>query len=210
MSGGSDAVASRDGGPTGDAGDAVPGWDAGNATPRQDGAGEAAPIATNCSGAAASAVLAITEVLANPAGSEGLQEFVEIRNLGAGPASLGGLAIEDGAGGDPLPGFVLAPGGFALVVPGSYKPFDGRDPPPRPGTTVVKVEGRIGADGLDARGEPVTLRDQAGRVVSRYGGWVDMSASTWNGKSTHRVARAEACDGPPYWTVRPLPPTPGW
>ncbi len=44
--------------------------------------------------------LAITEVLANPAGPEPQQEYVELRNLGDADVSLGGLRLTDSKGGD--------------------------------------------------------------------------------------------------------------
>ena len=47
--------------------------------------------------------VAITEVLANAAGPEPGQEYVELHNLGAEPVALAGLRVEDSKGGDDLP-----------------------------------------------------------------------------------------------------------
>ena len=60
--------------------------------------------------------LVITEVLANPAGSEYTQEFVEVENLEAEPVSLAGMLIEDKTGSDVLPDVDVPAGGFALIV----------------------------------------------------------------------------------------------
>ena len=153
--------------------------------------------------------LVITEVLANPAGSEYTQEFVELQNLEADPVSLAGMLIEDKTGSDVLPEVFVPAAGFVLVVAASFVADDGKDPVPRDGTVIVPVSGRIGADGLSNSGEPVRLISQDGTVVSQYGGWVDVSATSWNGMSVHRVS-VDACDQPSAWTSTPEMPTPGW
>jgi hypothetical protein len=153
--------------------------------------------------------LAITEVLANPAGSEYTQEFVELKNLEAEPVSLAGMLIEDKTGGDVLPDMAVPAGGFALVVAANFVADDGKDPVPRDGTVIVPVSGRIGADGLSNNGEPVRLVSSDGVTVSQYGGWVDVSATAWNGMSVHRVS-VDACDQASAWTSSPEMPTPGW
>ncbi len=153
--------------------------------------------------------LVITEVLANPAGSEYTQEFVELENLEAEPVSLAGMLIEDKTGSDVLPDVAVPAGGFALIVAASFVADDGKDPVPRDGTVIVSVSGRIGADGLSNSGEPVRLVSSDGAVVSQYGGWVDVSATAWNGMSVHRIS-VDACDQPSAWTNSPEMPTPGW
>jgi hypothetical protein len=153
--------------------------------------------------------LVITEVLANPAGSEYTQEFVELQNLEAEPVSLAGMLIEDKTGSDVLPDLAVPAGGFALLVAATFVADDGKDPVPRDGTVMVPVSGRIGADGLSNSGEPVRLLSSNGVVVSQYGGWVNVSASAWNGMSVNRVS-VEACDQPSAWTSTPEIPTPGW
>jgi hypothetical protein len=165
--------------------------------------------------------LAITEVLANPAGPEPAQEFVELRNLGTEVVSLLGLRVEDSKGGDALPDADLPPGAYALVVPSGYDPQSPQDVPPRSGTVLVRVDARIGSDGLSNGGELVRLRmpgigdpqaqggPQEGPIISLYGGWVDVSASKSAGKSVHRLSDG-ACDHPGAWTAPPRDPTPGW
>jgi hypothetical protein len=154
--------------------------------------------------------LAITEVLANPAGPETSQEYVELRNLGAAPVSLAGLGIADDAARDPLPAVVLAPGAFALVVAAGFVEDDPAGAALRPGTALVRVPGRIGRDGLRQAGEVVRLVDGDGAVLSSYGGWVDTSRAAWSGHSVHRMPDQAACDHPQAWTMAPAPPTPGW
>jgi len=154
--------------------------------------------------------LVISEVLANPAGSEYTQEFVELVNVGAEPLSLAGLFIEDSSGSDPLGAAMLTPGQRALIVAAGYLPDEGSDPAPSPSALLVRVEGRIGRDGLTNTGETVTLKTADGRIVDRFGGWLDMSASAWNGRSTHRTPPDYPCDGKETWTDKPQSPTPGW
>jgi hypothetical protein len=151
--------------------------------------------------------IAVTEVLANAAGPEPAQEYVELRNLGNEALSLAGLRIEDSKGGDDLPAETLAAGGYALVVASGYDPAQGQDPAPRAGTLLLRVDSRIGADGLSNGGEVVKLV-QGDAVVSSYGGWVDVSSSRWAGQSVHRLVQS-ACDRKDAWNAMPLPPTPG-
>jgi hypothetical protein len=151
----------------------------------------------------------ITEVLANPAGSETTQEFVELYNAGEAAVELAGWSIADKTGKDVLPEAVLLPGAFALIVGETYDPADGKDPGPAQGSLVVHVSGRIGSDGLSNSGEPVRLVNLAGQIVSQYGGWVDVNATAWSGKSTKRIS-ADACDAPDAWSKSPSSPTPGW
>ena len=151
--------------------------------------------------------IAITEVLGNAAGPEPAQEYVELRNLGAEPASLAGLRLEDAKGGDELPAEMLGAGAYALVVPSTYAPAQGQDPAPRAGTLLVRVDTRLGADGLANGGELVRLMS-ADAVVSSYGGWVSVSAGSWSGKGVHRLVQS-ACDRPDAWNRTPLDATPG-
>ncbi|HEY4395813.1 MAG TPA: lamin tail domain-containing protein [Polyangia bacterium] len=152
--------------------------------------------------------IAITEVLANPKGPEPQQEYVELRNLGDAEVSLAGLRLEDSKGGDDLPAETLAAGGYALVVTATYDPEEGSDPAPRAGTLLVRVDSRLGSDGLSNSGEAVQLV-QGDAVVSSYGGWVSVSAGSWNGSAVHRLVQT-ACDSSDAWNHTPLPPTPGW
>jgi len=151
--------------------------------------------------------VAITEVLANPAGPEPQQEYVELRNLGDAQVSLAGLRLADSKGGDDLPDQQLGAGAYALVVTSSYDPAEGSDPAPRAGTLLVRVDSRLGSDGLSNSGEAVQLL-QGDAVVSSYDGSVSVSAGSWNGKAVHRLVQT-ACDTPAAWNHAPLPPTPG-
>jgi hypothetical protein len=151
----------------------------------------------------------ITEILANSAGSETTQEFVEILNAGDADVALGGLVLADKSGSDVLPAATLAPGAFALVVAEKYDPAEGSDIPPREGTLLLPVPGKIGADGMSNAGEPVRLSTPGGDVISQYGGWVDVSASAWSGKSVKR-ASPDACDAATAWSSTPSPATPGF
>lgn len=156
--------------------------------------------------------LVITEVLANPAGAEPGQEFVELRNVGDVELSLAGLRLEDSKGADVLPEATLAAGAYALVVPSTFDPGSPRDVPPRAGTLMVPVDTRLGSDGLSNTGEVVRLRmpgTGTEPLISIYGGWVDVSAASAAGKSAHRLVDA-SCDHPTAWTKPPRVPTPGW
>jgi len=174
---------------------------------RSGNQGMSAPLSFDWPAPAARVV--ITEVLANPSGSETTQEFVELFNAGEAAVELAGWSIEDKTGKDLLPEAVLMPGAFALVVAETYDPADGKDPAPAQGTLLVRVSGRIGSDGLSNSGEPVHLVSPEGRIVSQYGGWVDVTATAWSGRSTKRVS-PDACDAVDAWSRTPSAPTPGW
>jgi hypothetical protein len=156
---------------------------------------------------AALPALAITEVLANAAGTEPAQELVELRNLGAEVVATDGLSIADSRGSDALPSATIGPGEYALVVTSAYVAQDGQDAPPRAGTQLLRVDARIGVDGLSNGGE-VTRLLQGDTVVSSYGGWVDVSSVAWAGHSVHRLVQS-ACDRKDAWNHTPLPATPG-
>jgi len=156
--------------------------------------------------------LVITEVLANPAGPEPGREFVELHNAGDSDLSLAGLRLEDSKGADVLPEATLAAGAYALIVPSTFDPGSPRDVPPRPGTLMVPIDTRLGADGLSNTGEAVRLRmpgTGTEPVISLYGGWVDVSAASAAGKSVHRLTDG-SCDHPIAWTKPPRAATPGW
>ncbi|WP_169796572.1 lamin tail domain-containing protein [Chondromyces crocatus] len=108
----------------------------------------------------------ITEVLANPIGAEPSQEWVELYNDGLVAADLGGYVLEDVGGRTVLPEASLPPGTFALVVNASFQEDDGLDPPPAPGTILLRVP-KLGKNGLSNGGEPLRLSNASGRVVSR-------------------------------------------
>jgi hypothetical protein len=154
--------------------------------------------------------LVITEVLPNPVGNEARQEWVELANLGATPASLAGLRIEDAAGFDPLPDVTLAAGARALVVGANFDEAAPGDVPPAAGILILRVPGRIGRDGLGQAGEVIRVVDAAGLVRSSYGGWIDTSRAAWAGHSVQRQPDEAACDHPSSWSSAPLPATPGW
>ena len=102
---------------------------------------------------------------------------------------------------------MLAPDAYALVVPSGYDPAQGQDAAPRTGTLLVRIDTRIGADGLANGGEIVRLL-RADAVVSSYGGWVSVSAGSWGGKGVHRLVQT-ACDRADAWNRTPLDATPG-
>jgi hypothetical protein len=152
--------------------------------------------------------IVITEVLANAVGAEPAQEYVELRNLGDAPLSLEGLSLGDSRGADALPAEVLGAGAYALVVTSAYEAQGGMDVPPRAGTLLLRIDARLGTDGLSNSGEVVRLL-QGDALVSSYGGWVNVSSTAWAGHGVHRLVQS-ACDRATAWNRAPLEATPGW
>ena len=109
----------------------------------------------------------ISEVMANPAGAEPEQEWVELFNDGLSAIALAGHALETNGGTALLPTGILAPGAFALVVPSGYVDDDGVDPVAAPGTLILRVP-TLGRDGLSNEGERLLLRDATGAVLSTF------------------------------------------
>jgi hypothetical protein len=124
----------------------------------------------------------LNEVMANPAGPEPAQEWVELYNDGDAVVALDGFALEDSAGRTVLPGSAIDPGAFALVVTDAFTADDGVDAPPAPGVSIVRVPA-LGRGGLSNDGERLILRDAAGAVVSTF-----PAVKTKNGVSIARVA----------------------
>lgn len=153
--------------------------------------------------------LAITEVLANASGPEPAQEYVELRNLGSGPLDVAGLTIEDAKAADVLPSVIVEAGAYALIVPSGFDPASPLDAAPLAGVPLVRVDARLGSDGLTNGGEVVRLRAAGGTILSSYGGWVDVSSAKWAGKGVHRIPE-DACDQAASWTRLPADATPGW
>jgi hypothetical protein len=113
--------------------------------------------------------LSITEVRADPRGPEPVQEYVEILNYGEGPVDLLGFALSDDPDdiGDVIErSVVVHPGARALLVADRFDPDEPRDAAPAPGAMLVGMGTSLARSGLSNAGEPLYLRDPAGRRVS--------------------------------------------
>lgn len=127
----------------------------------------------------------ITEVLANPAGAEPAQEFVEILNIGDKLVNIEGWRLSDkrDSQGDEIPTETLFPGEYGLLVAPNYDPYCSRDPNPHPNALLIYMNSTLGSRGLVNRGSPIYLRDALGNVVSALLESPDMSSSSDNGRS---------------------------
>lgn len=105
--------------------------------------------------------LSITEVLADPLGTEPSQEFVEVTNFGDEAIELLGFSLSDRAEsiGDVLPRARLAAHAQALVVADSFDANSEVDTRVPPGVTLIRIGTSLGSGGLTNRGEPLYLRD---------------------------------------------------
>lgn len=114
-------------------------------------------------------LVSITEVRADPRGPEPYQEFIEITNRGETPVDLQGFSLSDDAleTGDTIEGSAIAhPGASVLLVADEFDPAEPRDDPVPPGVALVRMGASLAASGLSNSGEPLFLRDPAGRRVS--------------------------------------------
>jgi len=152
--------------------------------------------------------LVISEVMAHPRGRQPAQEWVELKNLGRAAVSTAGLQIASGGGSDPLPDALVPAGGYAVIVGAGFSEQDGVDVPPAPDAAIVRLANATIGGGLgNPAGGAVELRAADGRLLSRYGGFVDVSAHSAAGQSAARIDPA-GCDVRANWQ-RSAQPTPG-
>ncbi len=111
--------------------------------------------------------LAINEVLANALGAEPAAEWIELVNDGSEALNLGGLRLADSAGTIDLPALDVEPGAYVVVARNDYDPANGSDVPLAAGALLARVPA-LGKNGLSNAGEPLTLLDASGQVLSRF------------------------------------------
>ncbi|GEM_PF-1462937 len=165
---------------------------------------------------------AVSEILANPAGPEPDQEFLEIVALEdkVGMTSSGEIYLSDlpwsevvaalVAGEDP-PGDALlglrdwdyARGDLALLISAKYVAGAGADPSPAPGTFMVRLDASLAKSGLKNAGEPISLyRAEPPALLASYGNFIDTSASSHSGRSV-TMADLRGCDVASNWRSHP-------
>ena len=132
-----------------------------------DGSGARFAIDTELPTRALHAHVVISEVLANPTGSEATSEWVELVNDGRAAVDLADFALSDAGASVALPSLVLDPGAFALVVGADFDPDPALDVVPAPGTKVLRLS-VLGDGGLSNTGEPLRLRDPDGGLLSLF------------------------------------------
>ncbi|MDH5675158.1 MAG: lamin tail domain-containing protein [Myxococcales bacterium] len=115
------------------------------------------------------ATLSIEEVLFDPLGPEPAQELVELLNYGSAPLDLRGFSLGDKHDAEAAPierELVIPPGARVLLVAEGFDPDEGSDMPPPPGALLLRHGRSLGSSGLSNAGEPLFLRDPAGRRIS--------------------------------------------
>jgi hypothetical protein len=108
----------------------------------------------------------LNEALADAAGAEPAQEWIELYNDGSLATDLAGWSLSDSGGTTLLPSFVLAPSAFALVVRDDFQPLGTGDVPVAAGTPLLRVP-QLGKNGLANAGEALSLASADGVVQSR-------------------------------------------
>lgn len=109
----------------------------------------------------------ITEVLANPVGSEPEQEWVEIVNDGSARVELSDFTFADGGEELALPQSVLEPGQFALIVGKDFQAAALGDVPVPESCPLLRLP-KLGKNGLANGGEGVRLRSAAAGTLSQF------------------------------------------
>jgi hypothetical protein len=171
-----------------------------------DLSGQEETFATVLDTAAPRPHVVINEVLANPLGPEPQQEWIELVNDGTERVDLTGFLLSDSAGDTILPRATLDPSEFALIVGEGFQLSDGRDPPPAPGTLIIRVP-HVGSDGLSNSGEALALYSADGKSVSRFPA---VPASRPGVSIVRRVASVLDDDGTAFFPSPDGGATPGW
>lgn len=143
----------------------------------------------------------ITEVLANPMGTEPSQEFVEIYNRSNTPIPLIGWTLDDIGDGlriNTLPPVSLEPGQFGVIVGVNYNLQSPVDKKPHPKALLIRLDETLGNNGLANSGEPLFLRDAHGSIMSTYGNHVQSAGKPANGSSVERIDFTQ-CDIASNW-----------
>ena len=123
----------------------------------------------------AAARVILNEVLADPAGSEHHEEFVELRNTGPDSVDLAGWRLGDAdeldASSTPDRAPASPPGRFALVVDGSYRGNSAAYDSVRMWAVILTIEDRsFGRAGWsNSTPERVLLRDPSGAMADSFG-----------------------------------------
>jgi hypothetical protein len=115
---------------------------------------------------AARARWVLNELLANPLGAEPAEEWVELVNGSAAPASLSGLSLSDAGGQVLLPDVIVEPGEHVVLVSEAFSDSV-QDVPVEPSVRLVRLP-QLGKSGLSNSGEPLELRSADGGVLSRF------------------------------------------
>lgn len=111
----------------------------------------------------------INEVMADPAGSEPDQEWVELYNDGSNAVDLDGWTLKDENGEITLPSAWLAPSGYALLVNDTYLSNAAGEPVPEPNVLLVRLP-VLAKSGLSNGGEALRLLDKSDMVVASFPG----------------------------------------
>jgi hypothetical protein len=113
--------------------------------------------------------LTISEIYADPNGTEATQEFVEVWNYGDRALALSGVTLSDSAAepGTPFDGTLALPADArALLVPVEFDPASALDPTLAQGTRLLRATRTLTRAGLSNAGEPLYLRDGEGHRLS--------------------------------------------
>jgi len=129
-------------------------------------AGERSEATLDVHSSQAQAHVVISEVLANPLGSEPAQEWVELFNSGRVSVDLAGFQLVDGGGETLLPSFELAAGAYVVLVNEAYAP--GGPDVPLPNEALRLSVSKLGRSGLSNAGERLELFDGEGRSLSVF------------------------------------------
>jgi Lamin Tail Domain len=109
----------------------------------------------------------ITEVMANPIGTEPAQEWVEIYNDGTARVDLGGWSFGDSEREQLLPAVLLEPGAYLVLVNETFDESAAPEIVPDANVPLLRLS-ELAKGGISNAGEVLHLSDKLGMVSSRF------------------------------------------
>lgn len=143
--------------------------------------------------------LAITELYPNAFGPEPAMEFIAVKNISFNDRNLQEFRITDDLEktGEILPDFNLQAGKTVYIVGENYD-FLSDEATLLEDKDVIITEGSLLSSGMTNSGETVWLIDPDESIISRYGGWIDVSSTP--GAVVMRID-PHGCDVRDRWTT---------
>ncbi|MBU1220305.1 hypothetical protein KKF34_03950 [Myxococcota bacterium] len=143
--------------------------------------------------------LAITELYPNAFGPEPAMEYIAVKNISFNDLNLQGFRITDDLEktGEILPDFILL-GGDTVYIVGENYDFMSEEAACLEGKDIIITEGSLLSSGMTNSGETVWLIDPDENIISRYGGWIDVSNTP--GAVVMRID-PHGCDVRDRWTT---------
>lgn len=143
--------------------------------------------------------LAITELYPNAIGGEPAMEYIAIKNISFFDLNLLNYRLTDDLEkpGETLPELILS-AGSTIYITGENYDFMEPEAVLLEDKNILITDGSLLSSGMTNSGETIWLIDPSENIVSRYGGWIDVSETP--GVIITRID-PHGCDVADRWTI---------